>query len=89
MGTLKRERDEANLKVQDKDRELTELRKEVNAVIEKKRRSAQELDRLRQHLVAVEDGYTNEALLTEERERELRKKLQVRTRDAKKLLLQN
>ncbi len=40
--------------------------------------SLQELDRLREHLVAVEDGYTQEALATEERERELRRKLQVR-----------
>ena len=45
-------------------------------MIDKKRRLEQELDRLRQHLLAVEEGYTQEALTTEERERDLRKKLQ-------------
>ena len=49
----------------------------MNNVIDKKRRLEQELDRLRQHLLAVEEGYTQEALATEERERDLRKKLQV------------
>ncbi len=74
---MKRERDEANLRVEGKERELTELRREVNNVIDKKRRLEQELERLRQHLLAVEEGYTQEALSTEERERDLRKKLQI------------
>ena len=75
---MKKERDEAKLRLSDKDRELTELRREVNNVIDKKRRLEQELERLRQHLLAVEDGYTQEALSTEDRERDLRKKLQGR-----------
>ena len=78
VGTMKKERDEAKLRLSDKDRELTELRREVNNVIDKKRRLEQELERLRQHLLAVEDGYTQEALSTEDRERDLRKKLQGR-----------
>ncbi len=38
---LKRERDEKALRLSDRDRELTETRKEVNSVIEKKRRLEQ------------------------------------------------
>ena len=53
VGTMKKERDEAKLRLSDKDRELTELRREVNNVIDKKRRLEQELERLRQHLLAV------------------------------------
>ena len=62
---------------------MAELRKEVNNVIDKKKRLEQETERLKQHLVDVEDGYTQEALQTEEREQELRKKLQV----CKKILI--
>ena len=72
-----RERDDIQIKANDKDRQLAELRKEVNNVIDKKKRLEHELDRLKQHLVEVEEGYTQEALAAEERERELRKKLQV------------
>jgi len=75
-GALKREKEELNLKVTAKDRELTETRREVKNVIEKKKRLETELERLREHLLAVEEGYTQEALTTEERERELRRKLQ-------------
>ena len=71
------ERDEVQIRANDKDRQLAELRKEVNNVIDKKKRLEQETERLKQHLVDVEDGYTQEALQTEEREQELRKKLQV------------
>ena len=67
----------AHLKLADRDRELTETRREVNNVIEKKKRLELELERLKEHLLAVEEGYTQEALATEQRERELRKKLQV------------
>merc|ERR1739838_351200 len=74
---LMHERDEVQIKANDKDRQLAELRKEVNNVIDKKKRLEHETERLKQHLVDVEDGYTQEALQTEDRERELRKKLQV------------
>ena len=76
---LMQERDEVQIRANDKDRQLAELRKEVNNVIDKKKRLEQETERLKQHLVDVEDGYTQEALQTEEREQELRKKLQVCT----------
>ena len=74
---LMKQRDEAQLLANEKDRQLSELRREVNNVIDKKKRLEHELERLKQHLVQVEEGYTNEALASEERERELRKKLQV------------
>ena len=74
---LMKQRDEAQLQANEKDRQLSELRREVNNVIDKKKRLEHELERLKQHLVQVEEGYTNEALASEERERELRKKLQV------------
>ena len=73
-----KQRDEAQLQANEKDRQLSELRREVNNVIDKKKRLEHELERLKQHLVQVEEGYTNEALASEERERELRKKLQVK-----------
>ena len=96
---LMKQRDEAQLHANEKDRQLSELRREVNNVIgkkcmlqfliwrnilpflsfltDKKKRLEHELERLKQHLVQVEETYTQEALEAEERERELRKKLQV------------
>ena len=76
IGQLRRERDDIQIRANDKDRQLSELRKEVNNVIDKKKRLEYELERLKQHLVEVEEGYTQEALQAEERERELRKKIQ-------------
>jgi len=74
---LVRERDEARLAAAEKEREMTGLRREVNSVIDKKKRLEQELERLKQHLVTVEETYTQEALVSEERERGLRTKLSV------------
>ena len=48
------ERDEVQIKANDKDRQLAELRKEVNNVIDKKKRLEQETERLKQHLVRFE-----------------------------------
>ncbi len=41
VGSLKRERDEGNLRLKERERELTETRREVNSVIEKKKRLEQ------------------------------------------------
>lgn len=71
------ERDQIKSMANDKDRQLIELRKEVNNVIDKKRRLEQEVDRLKQHLVQVEEGYTQEALEHEEKHEQLQKKLRV------------
>ncbi|TRY78139.1 hypothetical protein TCAL_06788 [Tigriopus californicus] len=53
IGILKRQGDETQLKLSDRDRELAETRREVANVIEKKKRLEQELERLRQHLLTV------------------------------------
>ena len=54
---LMHERDEVQIKANDKDRQLAELRKEVNNVIDKKKRLEQETERLKQHLVRFETNY--------------------------------
>ena len=51
---LMHERDEVQIKANDKDRQLAELRKEVNNVIDKKKRLEHETERLKQHLVRFE-----------------------------------
>merc|ERR1719234_2918608 len=53
-------------------KEAQDLRKEVSSVIEKKRRVEGEVERLRGHLVSVEEGYTTELVEAEEREAGLR-----------------
>jgi len=44
---------------------------------EKEQRLVKECDRLRGHLVQIEESYTREALETEDREKQLRNKLAV------------
>ena len=58
---LMHERDEVQIKANDKDRQLAELRKEVNNVIDKKKRLEHETERLKQHLVSFE---TNKILVS-------------------------
>ena len=47
----------------------------MSSVIEKKRRVEGEVERLRGHLVSVEEGYTTELVEAEEREAGLRKRV--------------
>merc|ERR1719234_311921 len=56
-------------------KEAQDLRKEVSSVIEKKRRVEGEVERLRGHLVSVEEGYTTELVEAEEREAGLRRRV--------------
>ena len=56
-------------------KEAQDLRKEVSSVIEKKRRVKGEVERLRGHLVSVEEGYTTELVEAEEREAGLRRRV--------------
>lgn len=77
ISEMSRERDSAKVCLAEREREMVGLRKEVNSVIDKKKRLEQELERLKKHLVSIEESYTQEALESEERERELRKKLQM------------
>ena len=58
-----------------RSQEAQDLRREVSAIIEKKKRVEGEVERLRNHLVQVEEGYTLELMEGEEREKELRKKV--------------
>ena len=58
-----------------RSQEAQDLRREVSAIIEKKKRVEGEVERLRTHLVQVEEGYTVELMEAEEREKELRKKV--------------
>jgi hypothetical protein len=48
---------------------------QVQEQYEKESALSKELDRLRLHLVAVEEGYTQEALRTEEQVKDLQNKL--------------
>lgn len=58
-----------------RSQEAQDLRREVSSIIEKKKRVEGEVERLRNHLVQVEEGYTLELMEAEEREKELRKKV--------------
>ncbi|XP_077993220.1 thyroid receptor-interacting protein 11-like [Glandiceps talaboti] len=71
------ERDQAILAYNQRYTEFESLQQEVTTLREKEQRRGKELDRLRQHLLEVEEGYTKEALLAEDREKELRNKLAV------------
>ena len=69
------EKDNALTQTKAKIQETQDLRKEVSSIIEKKKRVEGEVERLRGHLVQVEEGYTVELMESEDRERELRKKV--------------
>ncbi|XP_066280845.1 thyroid receptor-interacting protein 11-like isoform X2 [Branchiostoma lanceolatum] len=55
--------------------EAEDKQKQISSLLETKRRLEGEVGRLREHLLQVEDGYTQEALLAEEREKDLRNRL--------------
>lgn len=75
LGKMGIERDQALAQASSRSEEAADLRREVAGIIEKKRRVEGEVERLRGHLVAVEEGYTNDLVHGEERERELRKRV--------------
>ncbi|XP_078675803.1 thyroid receptor-interacting protein 11-like isoform X2 [Branchiostoma floridae x Branchiostoma belcheri] len=57
--------------------EAEDKQKQISSLLETKRRLEGEVGRLREHLLQVEDGYTQEALLAEEREKDLRNRLAI------------
>ncbi|XP_035670373.1 thyroid receptor-interacting protein 11-like [Branchiostoma floridae] len=57
--------------------EAEDQQKQISSLLETKRRLEGEVGRLREHLLQVEDGYTQEALLAEEREKDLRNRLAI------------
>ncbi|XP_073434255.1 thyroid receptor-interacting protein 11 [Dendrobates tinctorius] len=71
------ERDQVMLALKQKQMESVALQNEVQHLREKEQRLNQELERLRTHLLEMEDSYTREALAAEDRETELKKKLTV------------
>jgi len=75
QAQLMKEKSQAQSQLADKNREMTGLRREVNSVIDKKKKLEGEVERLKHHLMTVEETYTHEALEAAKREDELRTKL--------------
>eukprot|EP00092_Neocalanus_flemingeri_P005733 GFUD01006173.1.p1 GENE.GFUD01006173.1~~GFUD01006173.1.p1 ORF type:complete len:1637 (+),score=606.37 GFUD01006173.1:190-5100(+) len=75
MSQMTSERDTAVTQGKARLQEAQDLRREVSSIIEKKKRVEGEVERLRGHLVQVEEGYTVELMEGEDRERELRKRV--------------
>nr|XP_054094782.1 thyroid receptor-interacting protein 11-like [Callithrix jacchus] len=74
---FQQERDQVMLALKQKQMENTALQNEVQRLRDNEFRSNQELERLCNHLLASEDSNTCEALATEDREAQLRKKVTV------------
>merc|ERR1719318_810191 len=75
LSQMTSERDTAVTQGKARLQEAQDLRREVSSIIEKKKRVEGEVERLRGHLVQVEEGYTVELMEGEEREKELRKRV--------------
>ncbi|CAH2327643.1 thyroid receptor-interacting 11 [Pelobates cultripes] len=71
------ERDQVMLALKQKQMESGALQNEVQHLRDKEHRLNQELDRLRNHLLEIEDSYTREVVAAEDRETELRRKVSV------------
>lgn len=69
------ERDQVMLALKQKQMETSALQNEVQHLRDKEQRLNQELERLRNHLLEMEDSYTREAVAAEDREVELKKKV--------------
>ncbi|BFZ07782.1 hypothetical protein BsWGS_10819 [Bradybaena similaris] len=74
---LQQERDQQAMLTEQKSQECSALRSEIAYLKEKELRQKKELDRLRAHLLEIEDGFTKDALEAEEREKDLRNRLAV------------
>ncbi|NXT54194.1 TRIPB protein, partial [Pluvianellus socialis] len=75
--TFQQERDQVMVALKQKQMESSALQSEIQHLREKEQRLNQELERLRSHLLEMEDSYTREALAAEDREVKLRKKVSV------------
>ncbi|NXI77136.1 TRIPB protein, partial [Rhipidura dahli] len=73
--TFQQERDQVMVALKQKQMESSALQSEVQHLHDKEQRLNQELERLRNHLLEMEDSYTREALAAEDREVKLRKKV--------------
>ncbi|NXV84063.1 TRIPB protein, partial [Atlantisia rogersi] len=72
---FQQERDQVMVALKQKQMESTALQSEIQHLREKEQRLNRELERLRNHLLEVEDSYTREAVAAEDREVKLRKKV--------------
>ncbi|KAK3591801.1 hypothetical protein CHS0354_007654 [Potamilus streckersoni] len=72
---VQQERDQAILALRQRQEENDKLNRELERLRDKESKLTKELDRLRQHLLQIEEGYTREALESEEREKDLRNRL--------------
>ncbi|XP_058843513.1 thyroid receptor-interacting protein 11-like [Acipenser ruthenus] len=72
---FQKERDQMMLALKQKQMETSAIQNEMQHLRDKEQRLAQELDRLRNHLIEMEDSYTREAVAAGDRETELRRKV--------------
>uniref|UniRef100_A0A4W5QRG4 Uncharacterized protein n=1 Tax=Hucho hucho TaxID=62062 RepID=A0A4W5QRG4_9TELE len=72
---FQQERDRVMLALKQKQMETTAVQTELQHVKDREQRLKLELDRLRNHLLEIEDSYTREALAAEDREAELRRRV--------------
>ncbi|KAM6360407.1 thyroid receptor-interacting protein 11 isoform 1-T1 [Alca torda] len=75
--SFQQERDQVMVALKQKQMESSALQSEIQHLREKEQRLNQELERLRNHLLEMEDSYTREAVAAEDREVKLRKKVLV------------
>ncbi|KAM9570185.1 thyroid receptor-interacting protein 11 isoform 1-T2 [Salvelinus alpinus] len=72
---FQQERDQVMLALKQKQMDTTAVQTELQHVKDREQRLKLELDRLRNHLLEIEDTYTREVLAAEDREAELRKRV--------------
>ncbi|XP_007543219.1 thyroid receptor-interacting protein 11 [Poecilia formosa] len=72
---FQQERDQMMMALKQKQMESTALQSELQHTRDKEQRLNLELERLRNHLLEIEDSYTREALAAEDRETELRRRV--------------
>ncbi|XP_014663145.1 PREDICTED: thyroid receptor-interacting protein 11-like [Priapulus caudatus] len=73
--TFQHERDQVMLALKQRQVETGQLQSQVRSLSERERKLQAELERLREHLLQVEQSYTEEALQAEGREKDLRNRL--------------
>uniref|UniRef100_A0A1A8R8Z8 Thyroid hormone receptor interactor 11 n=1 Tax=Nothobranchius rachovii TaxID=451742 RepID=A0A1A8R8Z8_9TELE len=72
---FQQERDQMMMALKQKQMETTAVQAELQHVRDKEQRLNLELERLRNHLLEMEDSYTRDAIAAEDRETELRRKV--------------
>ncbi|XP_041927895.1 thyroid receptor-interacting protein 11 [Alosa sapidissima] len=72
---FQQERDQVMLALKQKQMETTAVHSEMQHLRDKEQRQQQELERLRNHLLEMEESYTREVVAAEDREAELRRRV--------------